>query len=91
VVLGKVKIAEYLGLGIPIVSYDYETTRIVGDQGAGILVRSPHEFVAAVVTLATDDEKRRVLGVAARAAGSAFNVESLARRYEREILDGYLA
>ena len=37
----SMKIAEYLSLGIPIVSYDYETTRMVREHGAGLLVSSP--------------------------------------------------
>ena len=86
----SMKIAEYLSLGVPIVSYDYETTRMVREEGAGVLVRSPEEFVAAVVNLAADDERRRVLGDAARAAGRALDVNQLARRYEREVLDRYL-
>jgi glycosyltransferase involved in cell wall biosynthesis len=87
----SMKIAEYLSLGIPIVSYDYETTRVVGEHGAGVLVRSPHDFVAAVVDLANDPGKRVALGEAARSAGAAYALNELVPRYEREILDRYLA
>ena len=87
----SMKIAEYMSLGVPIVSYDYETTRVVRDEGAGVLVRSPEEFVATVVDLAADDKRRQVIGDAARSAGRAFDVDQLAQRYEREVLDRYLA
>ena len=54
-------------------------------------MQSPHEFVAAVVDLATDTGKRAALGAAAQSAGQAFAVSELVPRYEREILDRYLA
>jgi glycosyltransferase involved in cell wall biosynthesis len=87
----SMKIAEYMSLGIPIVSYDFETTRVVRDEGAGVLVHSPEEFVATVVDLAADDTRRGALGDAARNAGRAFDVGELAARYEHEILDRYFA
>jgi glycosyltransferase involved in cell wall biosynthesis len=85
----SMKIAEYLSLGVPIVSYDYETTRSVREQSAGVLVDSPQAFVEAVAGLAADDERRRALGAAARAAGRALDVDHLVQRYEHEVLDRY--
>ena len=52
------KVAEYMGLGVPTVSYDYEVTAVLRETGAGVLVAEPREFVDAVVRLAGNDEAR---------------------------------
>lgn len=85
-----VKIAEYMGLGVPTVSYDLENTRILRDTESGVLVSSDNEFVEAVDRMALDDAWRARLGASARVAGSSFDWTTLAERYEREILDAYL-
>jgi glycosyltransferase involved in cell wall biosynthesis len=84
------KTAEYLGAGAPVVSYDYEVTQEVREAGAGILVSSPAEFVAAVAALAEDEARRAALAAAARAAGAKLDWDTLARRYADEVLDRYL-
>jgi glycosyltransferase involved in cell wall biosynthesis len=63
------KVAEYMGAGAPIVSYDYEVTPDVAEARAGILVSSPREFVDAVVTLAENRARRGELAAASAAAG----------------------
>jgi glycosyltransferase involved in cell wall biosynthesis len=83
------KIAEYMGLGVPTVSYDYEVTAELRESGAGVLVGTPREFVGAVERLARDEAERRRLAEAARAAGAARDWDVLAARYG-EILDRYL-
>jgi glycosyltransferase involved in cell wall biosynthesis len=83
------KIGEYLGAGVPTVSYDYEVTADLKDAGAGVLVASPREFVDAVVRLATDQQERRRLARAAEAAGRLRDWDALARDYA-EILDLHL-
>jgi glycosyltransferase involved in cell wall biosynthesis len=83
------KIAEYLGLGLPTVSYDYEVTAELRETGAGLLARTPREFVDAVVRLAREEGERRRLAEAARAAGAERDWDVLAARYA-EILDLYL-
>jgi glycosyltransferase involved in cell wall biosynthesis len=84
------KVAEYMGAGAPIVSYDYEVTRDVAEARAGILVSSPREFVDAVVTLAEDRARRNALAAASAAAGAKLDWDVLARRYADEILDRWL-
>ena len=86
----SIKIAEYMGAGVPTVAYDYAVTGVVADTGSGVLVQSPEEFVDAVVALATNDDRRRSLAEAACAAGRRIDTAELARRYEAEILDVYL-
>ena len=59
------------------------------ETGAGLLARTPREFVDAVVRVATDPDERRRLAAAARAAGSERDWDSLAREYD-VILDRHL-
>jgi glycosyltransferase involved in cell wall biosynthesis len=85
----SVKVAEYMGMGVPTVSYDYEVTADLRETGAGVLVGTPREFVEAVERLATDEGERRRIAEAARAAGRARNWDVLAREYAG-LLDKYL-
>lgn len=83
------KIAEYMGCGVPTISYDYEVTAELRETGAGVLVETPREFVAAVERLSADEPERRRLAEAARAAGAARDWDVLAARYAK-ILDEHL-
>jgi glycosyltransferase involved in cell wall biosynthesis len=85
------KIAEYMGLGVPTVSYDYEVTAELRETGAGVLAGDARAFVDAVVYLVNDTAARRSVAAAARTAGLERNWDVLAARYENEILDRYLA
>ncbi len=84
------KVAEYMGLGVPTVSYDYEVTAVLRETGAGVLVAEPRDFVDAVVRLAGNTEARGALADAAARAGHELDWDVLARRYETEILDRYI-
>jgi glycosyltransferase involved in cell wall biosynthesis len=84
------KVGEFIGLGVPTVSYDYEVTENLRETGAGVLVPGPREFVDAVVALASNDDKRRGIAAAARRAGAMLDWDVLARQYEEEILNRYL-
>ena len=83
------KVAEYMGCGVPTVSYDYAVTADLRASGAGLLVRTPREFVAAVERLASDEHLRSTVAAAARAAGATRDFDVLARQYA-EILDRHL-
>lgn len=83
------KVGEFIGLGVPMVSYDYEVTENLRETGAGLLVATPREFVDAVVQLGENEPARRELAAAAKQAGAALDWDVLARRYE-ELLDRYL-
>jgi glycosyltransferase involved in cell wall biosynthesis len=83
------KIAEYVALGVPTVSYDYEATALVRDTGAGVLVTSADEFVAATTAILRDPAKREEMSARGRAAGAGFSWDVLARRYE-ELFDRHL-
>jgi glycosyltransferase involved in cell wall biosynthesis len=85
----RVKIAEYLGAGIPTVSYDFESVADLRESGAGVLVSSSREFVTAVERLARDDVERGRLATAAREAGKARHWDLLAGEME-SVLDRYL-
>jgi glycosyltransferase involved in cell wall biosynthesis len=85
-----VKVAEYIGLGVPTVSYDLDVTRMLVESDAGIQVQTPGEFVDAVTGLARDDSRRRQHADAARRAGRALDMDLLAERYEQEVFGRYL-
>jgi glycosyltransferase involved in cell wall biosynthesis len=84
------KVAEFMGLGVPTVSYDYEVTEVLGETGAGILVDGPRAFVGAVVHLLEDGVERGRIADLARRAGAQLDWDVLARRFEVEVLDRYL-
>jgi glycosyltransferase involved in cell wall biosynthesis len=84
------KVGEFIGLGVPTVSYDYKVTENLRETGAGVLVPSPREFVDAVVHLGDDTAARAEIAAAARRAGAELDWDLLARRYETEVLDRYL-
>lgn len=84
------KVSELVGLGVPVVSYDYEVTANVGELGAGVLVPDTRAFVEAVVRLLTDAAARGAYAAAAAEAGRDLDWNVLARRFEHEVLDTYL-
>jgi glycosyltransferase involved in cell wall biosynthesis len=84
------KVADYLGGGAPIVSYDYEVVSELRGTGAALLVPDAREFVEAVVRLLEDDGERGALREAARRLGRERDWDELGRRYG-EILDRYLS
>lgn len=84
------KVSELIGLGVPMVSYDYEVTANLRETGAGVLVADARAFVDAVVHLLTDDAARAELAEAARRAGRELDWRVLAQRYADEVLSVYL-
>ena len=64
------KVGEFIGLGVPTVSYDYEVTENLRETGAGLLVPTPREFADAVVHLGEDEAARLELAAAAKRAGA---------------------
>ena len=84
------KVAEFIGLGVPTVSYDYEVTANLRETGAGLLVPDARSFVDAVVMLLTDADARAGIAAAALRAGAELDWDVLARRFERDVLDTYL-
>jgi glycosyltransferase involved in cell wall biosynthesis len=84
------KVSEFMGLGVPTVSYDYEVTANLRETGAGVLVPDARAFVDAVVTLLDDEAARSTLAAAATRAGRELDWDVLARRYGGEVLDRYL-
>jgi glycosyltransferase involved in cell wall biosynthesis len=88
--LQAVKVSEYLGAGVPTVSYDHDVVEQLRGTGAALLVPGPREFVDAVARLAADPELRAQMSAAALAAARGLDWDELARRYERDVLDVYL-
>jgi glycosyltransferase involved in cell wall biosynthesis len=84
------KVGEFIGLGIPTVSYDYAVTENLRETGAGVLVETPADFVDAVVRISHDEAVRAPLAASARKAAPGLDWDVLAQRYEDEILSRYL-
>jgi glycosyltransferase involved in cell wall biosynthesis len=84
------KVSEFIGLGVPTVSYDYEVTENLRETGAGILVPDERAFVDAVSHLLSDDTARGEMAAAALRAGRELDWDVLARRFEDEVLNRYL-
>ena len=84
------KVSELLGLGVPVVSYDYEVTANLRETGAGVLVPDRRTFVEAAAHLLADATARAPLVDAARHAGHELDWRVLARRFELEVLDTFL-
>jgi glycosyltransferase involved in cell wall biosynthesis len=84
------KVSEFIGLGVPTVSYDYEVTSNLRETGSGILVRDARAFVEATVQLLGDSGSRAEIAAAALRAGRELDWDVLARRFEAEVLDTYL-
>src|SRR5205085_8352672 len=85
--VAAVKVADYMGLGVPTVSYDLQVTRMLRETGAGLIATTAREFVVAVERLVTDAGERSRVAARAAAAGRALDWDHLARRYNEEILD----
>ena len=84
------KVSELLGLGVPVVSYDYGVTANLRETGAGVLVADRRAFVDATASLLADPAARAPFAEAARRAGAELDWRVLARRFELEVLDVYL-
>jgi glycosyltransferase involved in cell wall biosynthesis len=85
-----VKIAEYMAVGVPAVAYDYQVTAQLRESGAGLLARTPTEFVDAVDRLARDGGLRRKLAGRAARAGAPLAWDRLAKQYA-SLLDSYFS
>ena len=84
-----VKVAEYMGVGVPTVSYDLDIVRDLETSGGGIVVTTPSQFVDAVAELAENPERRRAMGTAAGEYAAGWRWSTLGQRY-REVLDEHL-
>ncbi len=85
-----IKLAEYIALGVPTVSYDLELSQVLRDTGTGRLASNPDEFVAQVEGLARDGDVRARISAAGHALAPSFDWDALAERYRTTILDRYL-
>jgi glycosyltransferase involved in cell wall biosynthesis len=84
-----VKLLEYMATGVPVVSYDLDDAVVVREAEAGLIASTPREFVDAVEQLALNETERRRLGAAGRPVVPDW--ADLAKRYQDEVLDRYLA
>jgi glycosyltransferase involved in cell wall biosynthesis len=83
------KVGEYIGVGVPTVSYDLSVTDELRRTGAGLLVETPREFVEAVVRLVRDPHERGGLAANARTEAERRDWDVLAREWAA-VLDRHL-
>jgi glycosyltransferase involved in cell wall biosynthesis len=82
-----VKIAEYMALSAPVVSFDLVESRVTaGDAALFAANNDPAEFAALIDTLLDDPERRRTLGAKGRAR---FERELAWEHSERSLLAAY--
>jgi len=85
----SVKVAQFLGCGVPVVGYRAVPTELICDAGSGIIVDSPAEFQEGLVRLLRDPELRARQSARARAVARQVSWDVLGARY-RELLDDVL-
>lgn len=85
----SVKVAQYLGCGVPVVGYRSVPTELISGAGSGIIVDSPEEFLAALVRLLRDPALRAQQSTRARAAARQVSWDVLGARY-RALLEDVL-
>jgi glycosyltransferase involved in cell wall biosynthesis len=83
------KVGEYIGVGVPTVSYDLRVTDELRHTDAGVLVETPQEFVDAVVRLVRDPEERARLAANAAKEAERRDWDVLARQWA-DVLDRHL-
>jgi glycosyltransferase involved in cell wall biosynthesis len=62
----SVKIAQFMGCGIPIVSRELDESFIINEARCGIVCRTLEDFTGALVELTRNEEKRAAFGEAGR-------------------------
>ena len=85
-----VKLAEYIALGVPTVSYDLGLAQVLSETGAGCLAETPDDFAAEVKRLSLDEAERERMSQAGRRLAPALDWGRLAARYQGEVLDRHL-
>lgn len=86
----RIKLIEYMGCGVPVVSTRVGETRLVGEAEAGLYAQDPGEFAEAILALLQDPVYRARLGAQARTFAAPYEWNLIAARYQREILDAYV-
>jgi len=62
----SVKIAQFMGCGIPVVSRELDESFIISETRCGVVCKTQGDFTEALVELARNKEKRAALGEAGR-------------------------
>ncbi|MFB9627317.1 glycosyltransferase family 4 protein [Nonomuraea helvata] len=85
----SVKVAQYLGCGVPVIGYRAVPTELISGTGSGLIVESPEEFRGALVRLLRDPALRAEQSARARAAARQVSWDVLGERYQA-LLDDML-
>lgn len=86
----SIKLLEFLGCGVPVVSTNVSESYLVSQAEAGIVTDGLEGFSTALLQLVREPELRRQLGANGRNFAQSYSWENLARRYEKEIFEPYL-
>lgn len=76
------KIYEYMGAGLPTVSYKLIDTLDIEKQGWGMLVQSPEEFVAAIIRLKNDNQLLESFRTRIYDSQADYSWPSIAKKYD---------
>ncbi len=84
-----VKLIEYMGCGVPIVSNNMRESFIVTEAGAGLTASSVNDFAEALIRLCRDPALRRELGENGRRFAGDYDWDAIAMRYEQDVFKRY--
>ena len=85
----SVKLIEYMGCGVPIVSTDVSESFIIEQAGSGLVTSTADEFAGALIELCRDAKLRKSLGDEGIEFAADYDWDILAERYQREVFDVY--
>ncbi len=77
------KVFEYIGAGLPIVTFDLTDTHIVKDEDLGIVVQSPSDFADAILMLRNNKKLLKVFESKVIKFREGYSWESLAKKLDQ--------
>lgn len=81
------KVYEYVGCGLPVVTYDQIDTSMVRENGYGISVRYPHELIEAIRRLKDDSSLYRDIRNRIDLTKQRYSWDTIVEDYDRIVLE----
>jgi glycosyltransferase involved in cell wall biosynthesis len=81
------KIIEYIGAGLPILSFNHIDCRIVQDENVGIVVETNEEFVAKLLNLEENRKMLNFYSTNSKTISQKYSWKSLALIHDQFVLD----
>jgi len=85
----SVKLIEYMGCGVPIVSTNVGESFVVAEAKSGLVANDVEEFAEALIRLCRDPVLRRELGENGRRFAVDYDWDAIAVRYEQDAFERY--